>query len=118
MFIEPSEIVLTHEMINVSAMGLRDAKYAIGPFITLVDGPEFEVLWEERKPLILGQIAKADVVAVSRSDLMDASGVQQVVTVLNEHAEKVIRLSAVENGGLEEVTQILDLGHRAFKQTL
>ena len=51
LFIEPSEIVVTREMRIVSSMGLRDVKYATGPFITLVDGPAFEVSWEERRPL-------------------------------------------------------------------
>ena len=109
LFIEPSEIVLTHEMRNVSSMGLRDIKYVSGPFITLVDGPAFEVLWEERRPLIMGQVVGADVVAVSRSDLMDAERVQQTVSVLRGHTEKVIQLSAVENVGIGEVMQILAL---------
>lgn len=110
LFIEPSEIVLTHEMRSVSSMGLRDIKYAIGPFITLVDGPGFDALWEQRRPLILGQLERADLVAVSRTDLLDTAGVQQIVTVLREYAEKVIQLSALESGGIEEVVQMLDSG--------
>ena len=109
LFIEPSEIVLTHEMKNVSSMGLRDIKYESGPFITLVDGPAFEDLWEERRPLIMGQVADADVVAVSRSALMDAERVQQTVSVLRGYTEKVIQLSTVENVGIGEMMQILDL---------
>ena len=44
LFIEPSEAVVTQELRDVSAMGLRDIKYDIGPFITLVDGPDFDFL--------------------------------------------------------------------------
>jgi G3E family GTPase len=108
LFIEPSEIVVTREMRNVSSMGLRDIKYATGPFITLVDGPAFGVLWEERRPLILGQVADADAVAVSRSDLVDAGRVQEIVKVLRGYTEKVLQLSVIENTGIGEVMKLLD----------
>ena len=41
LFIEPSEMVLTQEMLDATRMGLRDVSYEIGPFITLIDGPDF-----------------------------------------------------------------------------
>lgn len=108
LFIEPSELVVTREMRNVSSMGLRDVKYDTGPFITLVDGPAFEVSWEERRPLILGQVEGADAVAVSRSDLMDASRVLKIVKLLQGYTEKVFQISVIENTGLWEVMEILD----------
>jgi G3E family GTPase len=108
LFIEPSEIVLTSEMRNVSSMGLRDIKYAAGPFITLVDGPAFEVSWEERRPLILGQVEGADAVAVSRSDLVEAARVQEIMGVLRRYTDNVLQLSVVENTGIGEVMKLLD----------
>ena len=108
LFIEPSEIVVTREMRDVSSMGLRDVKYAAGPFITLVDGPAFEVSWEERRPLILGQVEGADAVAVSRSDLIEAARVHEIVRVLRGYTDNVLQLSVIENTGLGEVMQILD----------
>ena len=48
LFIEPSEMVVTQELLDVTAMGLRDIHYDIGPFITLVDGPQFGFMWNER----------------------------------------------------------------------
>jgi G3E family GTPase len=109
LFIEPSEIVVTREMRNVSSMGLRDVKYATGPFITLVDGPAFEASWEERRPLILGQVEGADAVAVSRSDLVDAGRVKEIVRVLRGYTEKVFQMSVIENTGLGKVMELLDL---------
>ena len=41
LFIEPSEMVVTQELQNVTAMGHRDVRYQIGPLITLVDAPRF-----------------------------------------------------------------------------
>ena len=116
LFIEPSEIVVTREMRDVSSMGLRDVKYAAGPFITLVDGPAFEVEWQERRPLILGQVEGADAVAVSRSDLIDAGRVQEIIGVLREYTEKVFQMSVIENTGIGEVMEILDLQSQGLEE--
>lgn len=109
LFIEPSEMVLTSEMRNATSMGLRDVKYAVGPFITLVDGPAFEVSWEERRPLILGQVEGADAVAVSRSDLLDTGRVQEIIEVLREHTRNVFQMSVTGNADLWKVMDILHL---------
>jgi G3E family GTPase len=109
LFIEPSEMVLTPEMRNATSMGLRDVKYAVGPFITLVDGPAFEVSWEERRPLILGQVEGADAVAVSRSDLLDTGRVQEIIEVLREYTGNVFQMSVTGNAGLRKVMDILYL---------
>jgi len=109
LFVEPSEMVLTHEMRDVTSMGLRDVKYAVGPFITLVDGPAFEVSWEERRPLILGQVEGADIVAVTRSDLLDTGRVQEIIEVLREYTGNVFQMSVTGNAGLWKVMDILYL---------
>lgn len=109
LFIEPSEIVLTHEMRNASSMGLRDIRYESGPFITLVDGPAFDLAWEERGALIKGQVANADLVAVSRSDLIEAAQSRRIAGILSGYAERIILMSAIEGSGVNEVLQILDL---------
>jgi G3E family GTPase len=109
LFIEPSEMVLTPEMRNATSMGLRDVKYAVGPFITLVDGPAFEVSWEERRPLILGQVEGADAVAVTRSDLLDTGRVQEIIEVLREYTGNVFQMSVTGNAGLRKVMDILYL---------
>ncbi len=117
LFIEPSEIVLTREMRNVSSMGLRDVKYAVGPFITLVDGPAFEVAWEERRPLIIGQVEGADAVAVSRSDLVEPAQVQEIMGVLRDFTDNVLQLSVIENTGIGEVMELLDLQSQGLEGT-
>ena len=109
LFIEPSEMVLTPEMRNATSMGLRDVKYAVGPFITLVDGPAFEVSWEERRPLILGHVEGADAVAVTRSDLLDTGRVQEIIEVLREYTGNVFQMSVTGNAGLRKVMDILYL---------
>ena len=107
LFIEPSEMVVTQEMRNVTAMGRRDVAYDLGPFITLVDGPGFQAVWRERQPLLLGHIAGSDLVAVSRADLIAAEKMAEIVNTLTGYCNDVLRLSARSGSGLEEVVKIV-----------
>jgi G3E family GTPase len=103
LFIEPSELVVTSEMRDVTSMGRRDVTYDIGPFITLVDGPAFPTLWQERRPLLLGQLAGADMVAISKSDLVDAGRLEEIYQSLKGYCRDLIQLSTRSGAGLEEV---------------
>jgi len=108
LFIEPSELVATSEMRNVISMARRDVTYDFGPFITLVEGPAFPTLWQERRPLLLGQLAGADLVAVSKSDLMDAHGIEEIINTLEAHCNGITQLSARSGLGMEEVVKIIE----------
>jgi len=105
LFIEPSEMVVTQELRDVTAMGLRDIRYDIGPFITLVDGPLFEFLWSERRALLLGQVKNADLVAVSRADSIDVGELNKVQQALAGYCSNVIPLSVRSGDGLAEVVK-------------
>ena len=107
LFIEPSEMVLTQEMLDATRMGLRDVSYEIGPFITLIDGPAFAQVWEERRPLLLGQIHKADLVAVSRADLVSGDAFHQILGALDGVPHSILGLSAEKGQGVEEVMRLL-----------
>lgn len=103
LFIEPSEMVVTQELRDVTAMGLRDIHYDIGPFITLVDGPLFDFLWSERRTLLLGQVKDADLVAVSRADSIVAGELTNVRQALEQYCPKLMTLSVRSGDGLAEV---------------
>jgi G3E family GTPase len=105
LFIEPSEMVVTQELRDVTAMGLRDIRYDIGPFITLVDGPLFEFLWSERRALLLGQVKDADLVAVSRADSIDVGELNKVRQALSGYCSNLIPLSVRSGDGLAEVVK-------------
>jgi G3E family GTPase len=107
LFIEPSEMVVTRELRDVAAMGLRDIQYNTGPFITLVDGPQFEFLWSERQALLLGQVKDADLVAVSRVDLMDLDELETIKSLLKDYCERTIPLSAQNGTNLEELANLM-----------
>ncbi len=107
LFVEPSELVMTVEMRNVTSMGLRDVSYDVGPFITLVDGPAFPILWQERQTLLLAQLAGADLAAISKSDLMDADRIEEVIKTIEAHCNNIIKLSARLGLGIEEVVKAI-----------
>ena len=89
----------------MAAMGLRDIRYDIGPFITLVDGPQFGFMWSERRSLLLGQVNKADIVAVSRIDLIESSELADINHTLRDYHSRLIALSATNGSGIKEVVK-------------
>lgn len=107
LFLEPSEMVVTRELRDVVKMGLRDIDYAIGPFVTLVDGPSFAFQWEERAKLILGQIQHADTVAISRTDIIDKKQVEHIrgLLILNNVDSNLLLLSMQNSSSINELLQ-------------
>ena len=110
LFIEPSEMVVTRELRDVTAMGLRDIHYETGPFITLVDGPLFEFLWSERHALLLGQVEDADLVAVSRVDLIGDDELENISNLLNDFCGSLTALSAHNGTHMEKVVNLITAG--------
>ncbi len=108
LFIEPSEMVVTRELHDVVAMGLRDIQFEPGPFITLVDGPQFEFLWSERRTLLLGQVKDADLVAISREDLVEVSQLENIQRMLGEYCGPLTALSVKNNETMKEVMKRID----------
>lgn len=109
LFVEPSEIVVTKELRSVAAMGRRDIRYEIGPFITLIDGPLFAYLWQERRRLVLGQIDGADMVFISRCDQISPRELQEIQGVLAEYHNGIEGLSVHHDLGLKTIwTAIAD----------
>jgi G3E family GTPase len=108
LFIEPSEMVVTRELKDVTAMGLRDIRFGAGPFITLVDGPQFPFLWSDRRALLLGQVKDADLVAVSRMDLIGSHDMETINGLLQGLCGPLIPLSAQNGDGMGEVMKRID----------
>jgi G3E family GTPase len=108
LFIEPSGMVTTRELAAAATIGLRDCAYDIGPFITLVDGPDFEFVWAERRNLVVAQIAGADLVAVSRVDMQEDEKLAEIKQCLKPHARNLVELSPMKGRGLESVMKLLD----------
>ena len=96
-------MVVTRELRDATAMGLRDVSYDIGPFITLVDGPDFDFNWVERNELLVGQISGADIVALSRADLLEEDQTRHVQRVLGDYGDGLVRVSSLKGWGLSEL---------------
>ena len=101
LFLEPSEMVVTKELRSVLSMGLRDIRYAVGPFITLVDAPSFPFNFEERKSLILGQIRDADLIAVSRADRIDKRQINEICGGLQLRQKETLLLGCQGGDSLD-----------------
>jgi G3E family GTPase len=108
LFIEPSSMVTTQELSAAAASGLRDCSYHIGPFITLVDGPEFEATWAERQMLLRAQISGADLVAVSRVDMLEKHQRDRILEILKQDTEKIIELSTLQELGTEFIVDVVN----------
>jgi len=103
LFVEPSGMVVTKELRDVAVMALRDVSYDIGALITLVDGPMFESWWDDRKQLLLGQVTGADLVAISRADLLKPQHLEQIQVSLGSYANGMMTLSTHHGWGVGEV---------------
>lgn len=101
LFIEPSEMVVTSEMRQVIAMAMRDITFEAGPLITLIDGPNFDSLWDERRQLIIGQITDADIIAVSRKDRISNSDVEAIYSKLTPYSQNQCSISTRKDSGVK-----------------
>lgn len=105
LFLEPFELVITDEIRTATAMALRDVDYDIGPFITLVDGPNFDFNWAELHHTVLNHIRGADMVFISRSDLIDEKALgsigNKIASIIGSN--HLLRMSIPLDKGIEEV---------------
>jgi G3E family GTPase len=105
LFIEPFELVVTKEILTALAMGQRDVNYDIGPVFALVDAPEFDFLWQERKQTIINHVVGSSKVAITRADLVD----KQKLKLIREAVENEMQINDIfpvsipESEGIEKL---------------
>ena len=98
-------MIVTRELRDVVKIGLRDIKYDIGPFVTLIDGPSFSFQWEERSKLLLGQVQTADIIAISRTDMIESNQIEQIRNTLTLTDNNLLLLSRETSSAVEELVQ-------------
>jgi G3E family GTPase len=105
LFIEPFELVVTKEILTALAMGQRDVVYEVGPVFALMDAPEFDYLWQERKQTLINYISGCHRVAITRVDLVDQQKLEQIrETLRNEaQADNALAVSIPDDQGIEKV---------------
>ena len=105
LFIEPFELVVTAEILTALAMGQRDVDYEVGPVIALIDAPEFDFLWQERKQTLLNYISGCHGVAITRVDLVDKQKLKMIREALKNETQRddVLLVSVPDNEGIDKV---------------
>ena len=105
LFIEPFELVITNEIRTAISMGLRDVTYDIGPFIALVDADSFEFSWQERQQTILNHIVGADVVAISRIDLVQQKYLETIrdALLVCSDINRLLEVSLPYQQGMDDI---------------
>ena len=98
-------MIVTRELRDVVKIGLRDIKYDIGSFVTLIDGPSFSFQWEERSKLLLGQVQTADIIAISRTDMIESNQIEQIRNTLTLTDNNLLLLSRETSFAVEELVQ-------------
>ncbi len=109
--VEPTGVAVPHQVKMAARMGSRDAKITLGPAIVLFDAtrPAELLDMDMLGQLVTTQVKDADVVAISKVDLVgesELSIIQENVRNLNENAQ-ILRLSSFTGLGLEQIKQII-----------
>jgi len=109
LFIEPSELVLTKELLTALAMGKRDVSYEIGPVFALIDAPEFDFLWRERRQTLINYIAGCNKVGVTRVDLVDEHKLKLIMAALETEIQidDVLPVSIPGSKGIEKLMAVI-----------
>jgi len=105
LFIEPFELVVTKEILPVLAMGQRDVAYEVGPVFALIDAPEFDYLWQERKQTLVNHISACHSVALTRVDSVDEARLQHIKETLTKETQRndFFLVSIPDDKGIEKV---------------
>lgn len=105
LFIEPFELVVTKEILTALAMGQRDVDYEVGPVFALIDAPEFDYLWQERKQTLMNYISGCHRVAITRVDLVKPRKLEHIRETLRNEAQvnNACSVSIPDNQGIEKV---------------
>ena len=109
--VEPTGVAVPHQVKMAARMGSRDAKITLGPAIVLFDAtrPAELLDMDMLGQLVTTQVKDADVVAISKVDLVgesELSIIQENVRNLNTNAQ-ILRLSSFTGLGLEQIKQII-----------
>jgi G3E family GTPase len=111
MLVEPTGVAVPHQVKLAARMSSRDAKISLGPAIVLFDAtrPAELLDMDMLGQLVTTQVKDADVVAISKSDSVPESGLQEAaekVRELNSKAE-ILRLSSFTGLGLDRIKEII-----------
>ncbi len=111
--VEPTGVAVPHQVKLAAKMGGRDAKISMGPAIVLFDAtrPAELLDMDMLGQLVTTQLKDADIIAISKTDIVDARGISQSSERIRNYNTKaqIVTLSSIRDIGINElVQQILD----------
>ena len=86
------------------------AEFEMSPLLTLFDGSRFKQILKEIRKFAANQLAEAEVIAISKSDLIDATLlpiIKEAVHQINPKAE-IVTLSSKDADSIDQMIRILD----------
>jgi len=112
--VEPTGVAIPRQVKLVAAMGGRDTQVEVGPAIVLFDSSRPEELMDDELMgiLVKTQLRDADVVVISKVDMVDRSRIEECKQVITEAIPKLgkvpfIEVSAIEGTGVNELVDVI-----------
>lgn len=112
--VEPTGVAIPRQVKLVAAMGGRDTQVEVGPAIVLFDSSRPEELMDDELMgiLVKTQLRDADVVVISKVDMVDRSRIEECKQMITEAIPKLqkvrfIEVSAIEGTGVNELIDVI-----------
>jgi len=109
--VEPTGVAVPHQVKLAARMSGRDAKISIGPAVVLFDAtrPAELLDMDMLGQLVTSQIKDADVLAISKVDIVSEDQVQEAIERVRQYnpTAEIIRLSSFKEWGVDRIIEII-----------
>ena len=112
LLVEPTGVAIPRQVKLVAKMGGRDTQVEVGPAIVLFDSSRPEELMDDELMgiLVKSQLRDADIVVISKVDMVDRSRIEECKEMITEVIPKTprfIEVSAIDGTGVNEVVDAI-----------
>ena len=112
LLVEPTGVAIPRQVKLVAKMGGRDTQVEVGPAIVIFDSSRPEELMDDELMgiLVKSQLRDADIVVISKVDMVDRSRIEECKELIVEVIPKTprfIEVSAIEGTGVNEVVDAI-----------
>jgi len=112
LLVEPTGVAIPRQVKLVAAMGGRDTQVEVGPAIVLFDSSRPDELMDDELMgiLVKTQLRDADIVVISKVDMVDRSRIEECKELIVEAMPRTpwfIEVSAINGTGVNEVVNAI-----------